>query len=250
MANPDKPTTLEQLRALPRSRFDAIKKADIVDMILNSPVDGNSAVLDRIDKLSLDMGNKIDSIREDLNTKINAKETALRSEINDLRGVVSNQQRFMEQLDSRSRGQNLVIVGVPETEDVAGAKSDEEKVEKIFETLDADPGVYSFKRLGIAAAAGRTRPFLISLDGNERREKMMNNSAKLNESDDPTLAAIRIKRDSHPAIRKEWKRLFDSEKAEKNKPENRGCKIELDRKKRQLLKDGTVIDSWQPLSFL
>ena len=38
---------------------------------------------------------------------------------------------------------------------------------------------------------------------------------------------IYIKKDSHPEVRKEWKRLRDAEDAEKSKSVNAGCNIRL-----------------------
>ena len=56
-----------------------------------------------------------------------------------------------------------------------------------------------------------------------------------------------MKKDVHPAIRKEWKRLRDVEAAEKVKPVNQGCTIQLDYKCREVNRDGVVIDKWSPV---
>lgn len=60
---------------------------------------------------------------------------------------------------------------------------------------------------------------------------------------------IYIKKDSHPGVRREWKRLKEAEKEEKRKPSNVGCNIRLDFKERVLYKDGVIIDKWQPHPF-
>ena len=60
---------------------------------------------------------------------------------------------------------------------------------------------------------------------------------------------IFVKKDIHPSIRNEWKRLHDAERAEKERPENAGCVIRLEPRERKLYKDGVVIDSWSQLSF-
>lgn len=36
---------------------------------------------------------------------------------------------------------------------------------------------------------------------------------------------IYVKKDTHPSIRVEWRRLFDAQKTEKERPENIGCNI-------------------------
>ena len=63
------------------------------------------------------------------------------------------------------------------------------------------------------------------------------------------VKTIFIKKDVHPRVRKEWQRLRDVERAEKEKPENVGCVIRLDPRERKVYKDREVIDSWSPLFF-
>jgi len=53
--------------------------------------------------------------------------------------------------------------------------------------------------------------------------------------------AIRFKRDMHPAFRKEC----ISQKIWGKKPENRGRTVVFDKKKRQILVDGKVVDLWK-----
>ena len=60
---------------------------------------------------------------------------------------------------------------------------------------------------------------------------------------------IYIKKDVHPAVRKEWARLREAERLEKEKPENNGATIRLDTRERKLYRDDTVIDSWTPHPF-
>ncbi len=58
-----------------------------------------------------------------------------------------------------------------------------------------------------------------------------------------------MKKDVHPSVRKEWRRLPDVEAAEKAKPENVGCVIRLDTRERKVYKDDTVIDAWNAQFF-
>ena len=60
---------------------------------------------------------------------------------------------------------------------------------------------------------------------------------------------IYVKKDVHPSVRKEWQRLRDAEKTERDRPENVGCVVRLDTRERKLYRDGCVIDSWRPQSF-
>ena len=74
----------------------------------------------------------------------------------------------------------------------------------------------------------------------------MDKAKKLKDSQEP-FKKIYIKKDSHPEVRKEWKRLRDAEQYEKTN--NIGSTIRLDFKQRVLLKDGVVIDKWRPHPF-
>ena len=58
-----------------------------------------------------------------------------------------------------------------------------------------------------------------------------------------------MKKDVHPSVRNEWKRLRDAERTEKDRPENVGCVIRLDVRERKLYRDDVVIDKWNPLFF-
>ena len=60
---------------------------------------------------------------------------------------------------------------------------------------------------------------------------------------------IFIKKNVHPSIKNEWKRLRDAEKIERERPENVGCVIRLEIRERKLFKDGVIINSWSQLSF-
>ena len=66
----------------------------------------------------------------------------------------------------------------------------------------------------------------------------------------PVYAKVYIRKDVHPATRREWKRLKDAEKNEKAKPGNEVSTITLDYKARVLLRDNIVIDRWKPTYFL
>lgn len=63
------------------------------------------------------------------------------------------------------------------------------------------------------------------------------------------LKSIFIKKDMHPNIRKEWKRLYDVYENELKKPENVGRSVTFDKKKRCILIENKVIDTWSNLVF-
>ena len=100
------------------------------------------------------------------------------------------------------------------------------------------------KRLGKARDDGKPRPVLVTMPDEESCTSALKQAPSLKNADN-NFAGIRVKKDVHPAIRREWARMFRSEEIEREKPENQGCKIEFDRRKRQILKDGEVIDTFQ-----
>ena len=60
---------------------------------------------------------------------------------------------------------------------------------------------------------------------------------------------IYVKKDIHPEVRKEWKRLHAAERTEMERAENAGCVIHFNIKERILYRNGVVIDSWNLQAF-
>ena len=56
---------------------------------------------------------------------------------------------------------------------------------------------------------------------------------------------IYVKRDTHPEVRKEWRRLRETLTLEKARPENVGHQLEMNYKQKCVLRDGVAIDRWQ-----
>ena len=81
------------------------------------------------------------------------------------------------------------------------------------------------------------------------RDTVLQNTKALKDAGG-TYRHVYVKKDIHPAVRKEWRRLKDAEKSEKEKPCNQGCDIRLDTNKRELLRDGVIIDRWSPSFFV
>jgi hypothetical protein len=157
--------------------------------------------------------------------------------------VLRQQQMFLERIDTKERANNLIIVGVPEGV-FLGSQNDTEKVHKVLEPLGegltTDNAITSVKRIG-APEAGKTRPILTIVKTNELRNKIVNAARS---STQELMKDIQVKKDMDPSVRAEWKRLFDSKKAEEEKPENANRRVVLDFKKRQVTCDGQIVDSW------
>ena len=152
----------------------------------------------------------------------------------------AGQQRYLERIDAKERAQNLIVIGLSELA-IDGATSDSDKLQMVFDEVSpGDAFDYTVRRLGEVRADGSTRPILVTLPSENKRNEILQNAYVLARTDN--FKNVKLKRDQHPAIRKEWWRLFAAEQSEKQKPENAGCNIVLDKKLRQITKDGVIID--------
>ena len=86
---------------------------------------------------------------------------------------------------------------------------------------------------------------LLTIHDKELRSRILNNAKNLKSAGE-SYSRIYIKKDVHPGVRKEWERLREAEKREKERPESVGCEVKLDTRERKLYRDGVVIDGWNP----
>ena len=169
----------------------------------------------------------------------------LRQECNDLKSILVQQQRFIEQLDNKERECNIIITGLSED-----AIDDKIKCDKVKDKIGRDDiEILSHLRLGERRPDAQWgRPILVKVANRAARDSLVKASRALKRQG-TEYEKVFIKKDLHPAVRKEWKRLHDVADAEKAKPENRGKEVVLDFKKREVVCDGTVLDRWSPLSY-
>ena len=140
--------------------------------------------------------------------------------------VIGEQQRFLEMLDSRERAKNIVLIGVHEIESVLDEDTDECKVESIMAKCGVDHGnqdKYSLKRIGKPGGRG-IRPILMTFNDADLRKTLLEN--RFNLKSEPT-SRIFVKKDTHPLVRREWKRLYDAKKAAKEYPGNLGKNVKI-----------------------
>ena len=107
---------------------------------------------------------------------------------------------------------------------------------------------FTERRLG-KQIEGKIRPILVTLYQGTDRRVILNHTKNLKSAGED-FKSIYVKKDTHPAIRREWKRLFDAKEEEEKKPENVGVTIMVDTRKRQLLRNDVVIDRWRPSFFV
>ena len=185
---------------------------------------------------------------------IHAELRALKNNDELLLDTVAQQQRFLEEIDAEKRAKNLIVIGITEddltiAEETAAA--DYEKIQLVFKTLGLDNAdVNTVQRLGRRDPTNpRSRPIKVVMGSSEERQKAFTAAKNLPDDDGSSLSRIRVKKDTHPAIRKEFGRLFAAERSEKEKAENAGKEVIFDKKKRVLTIDGVVIDRFKPSFF-
>lgn len=168
-----------------------------------------------------------------------------------LRKTLAQQQRFLEGLDADKRASNIIMLGVPEKDlvvDDQTAKDDEQKWAMIKSAIGCD-GINhsSIIRLG-RPTQGSCRPLKIVLTRDQDRPTIIERAKDLLTAN-AALKDIKIKKDTHPAVRKEYARLHQVEKKEKDKPENVGRTVAYNHQQRAILVDGKIVDSFMPTFF-
>ena len=172
---------------------------------------------------------------------------SLETEVNDLKQSTSTQQKtirhqqtFLEYLANKDRSRNLIITGLPETDE------DEQNINSIFQNVvpNIQPIDYNYRRLGNTDTARLPRPILVELINNSaNKRKIIFENSKILKANE-TLKNIFIKKDTHPIFRKEHSRLSNLVWEEKKKPSNVGCNIIYDRKEGVVKNDGVIIDKF------
>ena len=181
---------------------------------------------------------------------------------------LENHQRYLDLDDAKKRERNVIITGVKEMPLVSPQAREEEtneeaghvETEEAEESENADMAAVKdilcaagcavtplqVKRLGKRSEdESRNRPILVVTDSVDTRKSILKKKSTLKNLADQRYKTIYIKPDEPLAVRKEWKRLRDLMKKEKEAPFNQGVEIKIDFKTRKLLRDGNVIDQFK-----
>ena len=169
--------------------------------------------------------------------------------LDDAYKVIHQQQLFLESLDGRERRHNLIVLGVSGDGDELG-NGDAEKMSNVMEAAECDEedrSRWSMKRLGQRNDRNK-RPILITVNDQNQRDRILRKARNLKNAQQPA-STVYIKKDVHPAVRKETARLRRREREEKEKAENVGVNITYDWKNRVLMREGVIIDRFMPHFF-
>ena len=241
--------TIAELRGMQRAQLNKLNKDVIIDSILSSREDDGSQLHNKLEKISSELA----QLRQDVtspNSAINRKIESMQKQIDQQAKVIKQQQLFLETIDRKERETKLVLLGVPdEEEELSGVSTDDEKIRKVWSVIGDDVTIRARRRLGRRDTnSNRKRPILVELESKDVRDRILSKTKKLKEAGAP-FERIFIKKDVHPAVRNEWKRLKEVEMVEKNRPENVGCTIRLDPRERKIYRDDVVIDQWNAYPF-
>ena len=164
--------------------------------------------------------------------------------------ILAAHQKFMEGLDAEKRAKHLIVLGLKEDRD----GDDQEKFMGIVDAIGVgrnDVEVESTERLGNVDEnqPNKTRPLKIILKQSSMRGNILRNSKKLKDQpEESPYKKVFLKKDQHPDIRNEEKRLYEVFKAERIKPVNADKDVVFDRKLRIVTVNNEEIDSFKLFS--
>ena len=237
----------QQLDVIEETKVSVSSKIDDIKDGTGNIIGNIKSLTDRINELEATKNQIADS---DLQEKFEELDQRLSASIKDINRAQMYQQRFIEEMDAKSRRNNLIILGVPE-ESVSSPLGllECDRVIHVLQKTDVNVSRDNLTiwRIGSNRTQSTPRPLLITLDSHETCKEILRNAKNLKDTSDCT--SIFIRRDTHPTLRYEANRLRIREREEKADPRNRNADIQYDRNARVLLKNGEVIDRFFP-SFL
>ena len=192
----------------------------------------------------------------DVHKTINQSMKKLEDENKLLRESLMQHQRYLEALEAEKRAQNVVLLGIPETNmtvrnndgTLVDIADDNEKIKLVLKVMQRENiHIKQFQRQG-EASNGRNRVILAQLNSRNDRDLLLQASSALKSAGD-NFVKIFVKKDVHPMVRKEFNRLRDVERREKEKPENQGLQVHYNAARREVTVDGRVIDQFHSMFF-
>ena len=192
------------------------------------------------------------------NAKMKTDMEEYSSSMKTMKETVAAQQKTLENLQQDRRARNIVITGIKEPECTGkDAKLvDESAVDDLLAAVEC-VGISPSRvvRLGVKQNTARDddatpenrrpplpRPLLVSLNtANDVRAVLLKTNKLKNNAD---FCNIYVKRDEHPLVRQEWKRLRAVARKEKAAPINQGCVIKVDYQKKAVTRDGEIIQEF------
>ena len=235
--------TVEQYRAMSSAQRKQLKKQDLMN-ILDESIEV-SPIEQKLDEIL----NELKVVKERWE-KADSEIKRIDKAVNDQSKILAAQQRFMETMDAEKRAKHLIVLGLKEDRD----RDDLDKFKEIVTVIGSNQEnikVEKFERLGTRDEnmPNKTRPLKITLEKSQMRYEILKNSSKLRDQAEGSIyRKIFLKKDVHPDVRAEEKRLYEVFKSEREKPENAGKDVLFDRKERVVKVNGEEVDSFKLFS--
>ena len=235
--------SLDAYKEMTPAQRKSIKKQDLINLLDESVKSGpGNSVETKLDLILQQLG----AIKSK-NDKYDQEIQRIDNVVSDHSNILSAQQKFLEDLDSEKRAKHLIVLGMKEEDQ----RADQVKFNNIVETIGVqtrDIKIENIVRLGTRDPneQNKTRPLKVTLEKREMRDDILKNASKLKEQPEGSeFKKVFLKRDTHPKVREEEKRLYEVWKAEKNKQENVGKEVIFDRKTRVVTCNGDEIDRFR-----
>ena len=171
--------------------------------------------------------------------------------------VLAAHQKFMEDLDAEKRAKHMIVLGLAEEDGDGEREEGEDEREKFLGIVDAigvqrnEVQIEYVERLGQRneGQEQRNKPLKITFGHSSMHNKVLKNSYKLKDQPEGSVyKKVFLKKDQHPDVRLEEKRLYEVFKAERNKPENGDKEVVFNRKTRVVTVNGEEIDRFKLFS--
>ena len=244
--------TFAEFMKLSKTIKNAFSKGDLIQVLESCQIDDNgndfrtligsiTNLTQQIEKLTKSFSDHQEATRNQF--EVFKQQVAKQNEI------LAKQQTYLERQDQKERECNLVILGVPEEpETLEGAATDTEKLSKVWEAAGISCHVKFTRRIGVLDNSKR-RTILAEVNSKTDRDSALIKGKDLKTHTSDIYHKIFVKKDQHQSVRKEWKRLHEVFKTEKERPSNQACRIEFNFRERKVYKDGEIIDQWNMLNF-
>lgn len=235
--------TLDEYKQMSDGQRNGVKKKDV--MALLDEVIDESNVLTKLDVIInelKEMKAKNDSYDNDIQR--------IDGTVNDHSKILTAHQKFMEDIDAEKRAKHMIVLGLKEN----GNENDKDKVLDIIKTIgveDDEAKVENVMRLGKKDEnqANKTRPLKVTFEQSNMRNNVLKNAKNLKDQlEGSPYYKVYLKKDQHPEVRAEEKRLYDVFKAETNKAENADKEVVFNRRTRIVTVNGDEIDRFKLFS--
>ena len=219
------------------SQGQLITLADIQAIVRGS----EERVLARLD----DITTRLVQLEDRLN-RMQLNQTQTELDVLALKDIIANQQKQLEKHETEGRRNNLIFMGIPESNvvfDDETLTNDSDKISSLCNEISDDLNQYSIQscfRLGTKTGQ-KNRPIKVVFSDVSARNKILYSQKRLRENSSVvnSFGRIFVNKDSSFLMRREEVRLREAQKAERSKaPPN--TKIYI--RSGKLYKDDVVID--------